>query len=124
MASLEFSLLAVSILACLMLVSFAGKAFEVAGNVSDAAAQAARSASLARSFESAKEAATDTASTYLLEVCESFSVATTSDDFEPGGFVGVSIDCQVSLAGISLLKIPTKLSFQSSSVEVIDRYRT
>ncbi len=123
MVSLEFSVLVISIVLSLMMVSFAGRLFEVTGNINDVAAEAARSASLHRNPASAKSSALEVAEKSLSDICESYEVEAHTENFEPGGFVSVDISCEVSLRGLSLLSIPGNMTVSSKATEVIDRYR-
>lgn len=124
MASIEFSLMTISIIASLMLVAFAGRVHEVSGNVADAAAEAARSASLRQNPEAASQAANESATDQLGGVCEALQVLIDTEDFKPGGSVAVKVSCRVSLADISLLAIPSTMTIESEAIEVIDRYRS
>ena len=106
-----------------MLISFVGRVHEVSGNISDVAAEAARSASLRQDPTIATEVIRNSVRAQLDEICESLSISVDTENFRPSGSVTVGIDCRVSLLELSLLSIPSTMLFQAEATEVIDRYR-
>lgn len=111
-----------------MLVSFAGRFHSARGSLDDVAAEAARAASVRQDADDAAAAARRSAAVSLDEICEDWEIETDTRNFKPDdrtevGRVEVSIDCRVSLVGLSLLAIPGEISLQSRATEVIDRYR-
>jgi Flp pilus assembly protein TadG len=95
-------------------------------DISGAAAQAARAASIARDPTSATAAAQQTATAALADdsvTCANLAVSTNTADFVAGGTVKVTITCNVDLADLAGLRIPASTRLTSSSVSSIDAFR-
>jgi Flp pilus assembly protein TadG len=95
-------------------------------DVSGAAAQAARAASIARDPTSATAAAEQTATAALADesvTCANLNVATDTADFTAGGTVSVTITCHVDLADLAGLRLPASTAVTGSAVSSIDTYR-
>ena len=95
-------------------------------DVSGAAAQAARAASIARDPTDATSAAQQTATAALADdhvTCANFAVATDTAGFAAGGTVSVTITCHVDLADLAGLRLPASTAVTGTAVSSIDTYR-
>ena len=93
----------------------------------DAAHQAARAASLARSPAAAVTAAQSTADAALSGAginCLDPQVSTDISDFRPGGIVTVSVACRVDLSQAALLGIPASRTLTASASSPVDVWRS
>lgn len=122
----EITLVAPFLIALLVFVAVViGRGVDARLRLDDAAHQAARAASLARTAPAAASAARVTATTALAGAgvnCQSVQVDT-SGQFGPGGRVTVTLACSVNVAAASLLAVPTSRTLQATATEPIDVYR-
>lgn len=89
----------------------------------DAASEAARAASLARSVPEAGAAASGSAARRLAaegSVCRDPAVQTDTVAFHPGGIVAVTVTCTVDIAGTFL---PARTRVTARSLQPLDPYR-
>lgn len=123
----ELALVTPFLIALLVLVAVViARGVDARLRLDDAAHQAARAASLARTAPAAASAARSTATTALASAgvnCGSVTVGT-SGNFAPGGTVTVTLACWVNLSGASLLVVPTSRTLQASATEPIDVFRS
>lgn len=125
--AVETAVIAPALVALLLLVVFAGRVAQAEGDVRRAASEAARAASLEANPDTAISVAVDTAAANLAAsgvVCGDLDTTVDTDNFAPGGTVAVTVRCVASMADVSLLGVPGQGTFESRSVEVIDRYRS
>jgi Flp pilus assembly protein TadG len=95
-------------------------------DVSGAAAQAARAASIARDPSDATSAAQQTATAALADdhvTCANLDVATDTAGFVAGGTVSVTITCHVDLADLAGLRLPASTAVTGTAVSSIDAFR-
>lgn len=125
-ATLEFALLGVVFILMFLLAAFAWRVTQTAGAVSDAAAEAARAASLALGDGGDAEAV---ASASLLDAgvpCVALGVAVSGGSTGGAGSVvqtvSVSVSCEVALSDLAPLQVPGNQQFESTHTEVIDVY--
>lgn len=115
-----------ALVALLLLVVFAGRTAEADGNVTRAASEAARAASLRQSPADARDDA-ERVATQNLEAagtrCRDLEVEVDLDDFVPGGTVTVQVRCTVALSDVALLGVPGSRTYAATGVEVIDTFR-
>lgn len=126
-ATVELAVLTPALVVLLLLVVAAGRLVLARQEVNAAATDAARAASIAESPASATYAAVQAASADLSGdglPCSSFGVTVDTDDFVPGGTVGVHLTCTASLAGLSLLGLPGSETMSSVATAPIDLYRS
>ena len=124
--SLEFALLVVGVLGALMLVAAAWRLGQTQGEMRDAAAEAARAASLRQYPGAAAEAAERVVLATLdgRQVrCSELDVSTDLDALHPGGSVSVSIRCVTRLEDLTLLRMPGSVALEATAIEVVDRRR-
>lgn len=105
--AVELVLLAPLLIALLLFVVGLGRIAHARGQVDGAAADAARSASLARTPEAAQRAGDDAARAYFGENgCRALYVEIDTGALRPGGQVIARVRCVVSLAGLGLAGFP------------------
>ncbi|MDC7120561.1 pilus assembly protein [Cellulomonas fimi] len=127
--TLELAIIAPALLLLLALVVVAGRVTTAAAAVEQAARAAAREASLARSPEGARDAATAAARAGLDEArCTSSSISVDTSGFAArlgsDGSVSVSIVCLVTFGDLVAPGIPGSRSITASSTSPLDRYRS
>lgn len=125
--AVETAVIAPALVALLLLVVFAGRVAQAEGDVRRASSEAARAASLEANPDTATTAAVDTAAANLAAsgvACGDLDTTVDTTNFTPGGAVAVTVRCVVSMADVSLLGVPGQRTFESRSVEIIDRYRS
>lgn len=125
--AVETAIIAPALVALLLLVVFAGRVSQAEGDVRRAAAEGARAASLEQSPAAATEAAEVTVEANLATSgvgCGTLATTVDTATFQPGGTVTVSVRCVASMADVSLLGVPGQRTFEATSIEVIDRYRS
>lgn len=125
--AVETAIIAPALVALLLLVVFAGRVSQAEGDVRRAAAEGARAASLEQSPAAATEAAAATVEANLATSgvgCGTLATTVDTATFQPGGTVTVSVRCVASMADVSLLGVPGQRTFEATSIEVIDRYRS
>jgi hypothetical protein len=97
-------------------------------SVSSAARDAARAASLERSYDAAATAAEASATSNLGDACRGgtghATIVSGEGSFEPGGIITVTVVCDADLTGVAIPGIPATSRITKSSTEVIDRYRS
>ena len=122
--SAELAVLAPTLVLCMLFVVFAGRLGQAQQDVAQAAAEAARAASLARAPQMVD--VTGIVRRNLAAagvVCGDLGVDTSSTDWRPGGSVRVDVRCAVDLADVAGLGLPRHRSVEARAVEVIDTYR-
>lgn len=129
--ALEVAILAPSLLLLILLAVAAGRTTLAANTVADAAHDAARAASLARTPVGARQAAADTAAATLTN--QGRSCVTMAADTDTSGFaqpvgqpavVTVIVSCQVSYADITALPgMPGTRTLTSTFTSPLDQYR-
>ena len=127
MATVELVLLTPLALVVLAFLVIAGRLSTTSTDVTAASRDAARSASLAQTYDEAVVAAIQTAQASLAAqdvTCRNLQV--TGGDpstFVAGGEITVTVSCDVNLADVALPGIPGTRTVTSTSTEVIDRFR-
>lgn len=127
--STEFAVVMTAFLTSfLLIVVFAGRVATAENSVRSAAQEAARSASLSGTPESAITAAQQTAVANLssagLTCVSGLDVAVDTGQFGPGGWVAVTVTCDTPFADVASLAVPGVHTFIGSAIEVIDTYRS
>lgn len=122
--SAELAVLAPALVLCMLFVVFAGRLGQAQQDVTQAAAEAARAASLARGPQMVVVTGIVRRNLAAAGVdCDELSVDTSSTDWRPGGSVRVDVRCDVDLADVAGLGLPRHRSVEAHAVEVIDTYR-
>ena len=125
-ASTELVLVTPLLVVLLLFVVLAGRLAHADLQVTDAAHQAARAASLSRSAADARTAALHTAQASLADqglTCTALTVDTDTSRFRPGGSVTVSLTCAVSLADLAGLGVPGTTAMNARHTSPLDRFR-
>jgi Flp pilus assembly protein TadG len=124
--STELAVLTPLLIGFMLFAVYAGRVAQTQGDVTHAAYEAARSASLTGHPADAEAAAHQTASENIAEGgvgCRDLTVMVDTTMFAAGGRVGVTVTCDASLADLTLLAVPGSRIFTATAVEVIDTHR-
>lgn len=125
-ATVELTLLTPLLVALLLFIVAMGRFAEARFEVDDAARDAARAASMARSAGEARlmaeQAAADTLDAGGV-TCRTMTVELDLSDFRPGGNVAADVACVVDLADVGLIRLPGAKTLAASSVSVVDTFR-
>lgn len=122
--AVELVLLAPLLIALLLLVVGLGRMAHTRGEVDGAAADAARTASLARTPDAAERAGIAAARAYLGEnACSRLDVEVAAARMAPGGSVTARVTCVASLAGLGLAGFPGSHTFTATVHTPIENYR-
>lgn len=123
--SAELAILTPVLMLLCLFVVLTGRLGQAEHDVTQAAAEAARAASLVRIGDVAAVARATAARN--LDAggvrCQALNVATDLSDHRPGGSVAVGVSCDVDLHGVAGLGLPRGHVISSRAVEVIDTYR-
>ncbi|MFJ8965349.1 TadE/TadG family type IV pilus assembly protein [Lentzea sp. NPDC102401] len=125
-AAAELTLLTPLLIGLLLLVVFCGRLADTKLRINDAAHQAARSATLARTPQQAVTNAQATANAALASAgitCQSMSVSTSTQGLRPGSTLTVTISCTIGLQDLTLLGVPGSRTFESSFSSPVDAWR-
>lgn len=130
-ATLELAILSPAVLALLALAIAAGRIQVAGGAVEQAAAAAARTASIARTPSTARAAATEEARTSLRQqgiTCGALDVTLDTAGFAvPVGRpaqVEVSVACTVALSDLAVPGLPGTRTLRAQVASPLDRYRS
>ena len=124
--STELAVLAPVLIGFMLFVVFAGRTAQAEGDVTNAAHEAARAASLVATPRAATEAATATATANIAEgtvACRRLDVTVDTSDFTSGGQVAVTVTCEAAFGDIAMLAVPGTRTFTATAIEVIDTFR-
>lgn len=122
----ELTLLAPLLIILLLFVVFCGRLADSRLRVDDAAHQAVRAATLARSSTQAGAAARSTADAALAHAgvsCRSLTVTAQLGGLQPGSTVMVTVTCDISLSDLTLLGVPGATTAESTASSVVDQWR-
>ncbi|HET9733497.1 MAG TPA: TadE family protein [Acidimicrobiales bacterium] len=125
-AALEVALVTPLLLVALLFVIGLGRLASARGQIEQAARDAARAASIARTpgtaqADAEQAAAADLAGDHL--TCGQLNVAVDAASFRPGGTVAVDLGCTVSLADVVAAGFPGTHRLTATAVAPVDRYR-
>ena len=122
--AVEIVILAPIMLAFMMLVVAAGRLVAVKGDLEAASRDAARAASLERDSSSAdSRAAAIVGASLDSQTTQCRGTSLGGSNFVAGGFVRVSLNCQVSYNGLGLIGLPGSVTVKATSTAPIDTYR-
>ena len=127
--STEFAVVMPAFLtAFMLLVVFAGRVAQAENDVRTAAQEAARAATLTGTPTQAAAEARRVAEANLvtsgLSCANGLDVQVGLGQFQPGGWVTVTVNCTASFADLASLAVPGSRTFTGSATEVIDIYRS
>lgn len=125
-AAVELTLLTPLLIMLILLIVTAGRLVQARLEITTAAAEAARAASLARDPATATANAAATAGSALAGqhlTCTGLAITTDTSRFQPGGYVSVHVSCTTSLAGLTLLHLPGAETLAGQASAPVDTYR-
>mgnify|MGYP001030199399 CR=1 FL=1 len=122
--SVEVVLLAPVFLLFLLFIVGAARIVEAHGEVSGAARDAARAASIQRDLGAARAAAEAAATAALEGACTGAPDVQLDDGaWEPGGSVTVHVGCEVDLSAVTGVGFGASLRITGTAVAHLDRFR-
>ncbi|WP_263247255.1 TadE/TadG family type IV pilus assembly protein [Saccharopolyspora rosea] len=122
----ELTLLVPVLIVLLLFVVFCGRLAEARLRVDDAAHQAVRAATLARSSSQASSNAHATAQAALSQAgvrCQHLDVFAPLAGMQPGSTVTVTVTCDIGLSDLAMLGIPGSTTAESTASSVVDQWR-
>ena len=126
-ATTEMVLITPILVLLLLLIALAGRYSTARADVTGAARDAARAASIERSAPAAAAAAESAAVASIRRsgvACDRIDVIPDVSQFSAGGMVEVEVVCDVRLGDLGLLAIPGDKTITATSAEPVDTYRT
>jgi Flp pilus assembly protein TadG len=123
--TIELVILTPVVLALLCFVVGLGRIADARGQLTGAARDAARAASLASTPAAAQRAAAQTARADLADAgidCEDMTVGVDTAAFTPGGQVSVQLACTTDLSAVVVAGLPGHATFRTSAVVPLTRY--
>lgn len=121
--AIEIVLLTPVLLAFSMLIVAGGRLVARQGDVDSAARDAARAASIERTFESAATVAQTVAAASLPAGAACEPAAVDPNNWGQGGSVGVTIVCRVSYSGLGLIGLPGAARVEGNSIAPLEQFR-
>ena len=103
-----------------------GRGVDARLRIDDAASQAARAASIARTPSAATAAATQTVEQALAgggAECPNPATTVDTSQFRPGGVVEVTVRCHLDLSQAALLGVPVSKTISATASSPIDTFR-
>lgn len=125
--AVEVAVLAPAFIFLLLLVIYAGRVSAAEADITRAASEAARAASLRQHPTDATRDAQATAQANLAAsgvTCDQLDTEVDTSDFAPGGTVTVTVICAAPMSDLTLLGLPATRTFRATAIEVIDRFRS
>lgn len=125
--SLELVVLSPVVLAVLCLVVGLARIADAGGEVTGAARDAARAASLVRTPEAARYAARDAVIGDLAAgsvACHDLQTVVDTSEFTAGGVVRVTVHCTVSLADVAIAGLPGSKMLTGTSTAPLELFRS
>ncbi|MBQ0926686.1 TadE/TadG family type IV pilus assembly protein [Saccharopolyspora endophytica] len=122
----ELTLLVPVLIVLLLFVVFCGRLADSRLRVNDAAHQAVRAATLARSTSQANRDAHATAQAALSQAglrCQHLGVSARLAGMQPGSTVTVTLTCTIGLSDLAMLGVPGTTTATSTASSVVDQWR-
>ncbi|MBK0868714.1 pilus assembly protein [Saccharopolyspora sp. HNM0986] len=122
----ELTLLVPVLIVLLLFVVFCGRLADSRLRVDDAAHQAVRAATLARSSSQASSDAHATAQAALAQAgvrCQNLGVSAHLAGLQPGSTVTVTVTCDIGLSDLAMLGVPGSTTAESTASSVVDQWR-
>lgn len=123
----ELTLLVPVLIVLLLFVVFCGRLADSRLRVDDAAHQAVRAATLARSSGQASSDAHTTAQAALSQAgvrCQNLGVSAQLAGLQPGSTVTVTVTCDIGLSDLAMLGVPGSTTAESTASSVVDQWRS
>ena len=124
--AVEMAIIIPSLLLIFGLIYAYGRAAQVNGTLESGTRDAARSATIARSYDEAQERArrvVDAAIADLPQSCRQSVRVTVSRNFAPGEPITVDAECDYELSDLGLPGAPGDITARSSFTSMLDPYR-
>jgi Flp pilus assembly protein TadG len=125
-AATELTLLVPVLILLVLFVVFCGRLADARLRVNDAAHQAARAATLARTSNQASHDAHATAQAALSHDsvrCQNLGVSAQLAGPKPGSTVTVTVTCDIGLSDLTMLGVPGSTTAESTQSSVVDQWR-
>lgn len=122
----ELTLLVPALIVLLLFVVFCGRLADSRLRIDDAAHQAVRAATLARSSSQASSDAHATAQAALSQAgmrCQNLVVSAHLAGLRPGSTVTVTVTCDIGLSDLAMLGVPGSTTAESTASSVVDQWR-
>lgn len=122
----ELTLLVPVLIVLLLFVVFCGRLADSRLRVDDAAHQAVRAATLARSSSQASSDAHAIAQAALSQAgvrCQNLGVSAQLAGLQPGSTVTVTVTCDIGLSDLAMLGVPGSTTAESTASSVVDQWR-
>ncbi len=122
----EMAVIIPSILLIFGLIYAYGRAATVNGTLESGTRDAARSATIARSYDEARDRAREVVREAILDLprsCQQSVSVQVSDTFEPGEPVTVDVECTYALSDLGLPGAPGDITARSSFTSMLDPNR-
>ncbi|MGA3148407.1 MAG: TadE/TadG family type IV pilus assembly protein [Acidimicrobiales bacterium] len=123
----ELAVMAPVLFALVISILVFGRVSEVRQEVVEASRAGAQAAAVLPDPGSAQQGAADSAVVGLFNeshICSDPHISTDVSHFYPGGYVTVSVACQVSLSDLSTPGVPGSTTVRASTTAPIDPYRS
>jgi Flp pilus assembly protein TadG len=124
--AVELAILTPPLVVLLLFVAALGRISQARNAVDEAARDAAREASIARTPDQAHQRAMGRAMDDLASdgiSCRAPDIAVDTTNLRPGGSVTATVVCTVGLGDLLLLRVPGARTIRSTAVEVVDIHR-
>jgi Flp pilus assembly protein TadG len=124
--AVEMAMIIPSILLIFGLIYAYGRAAQVNGTLESGTRDAARSATIARSYDEAQDRADRVVRAAIADLpqsCQQSVRVTVSDNFAPGEPITVDAECDYLLSDLGLPGAPGDITAQSSFTSMLDPYR-
>ena len=124
--AVEMAVIIPSILLIFGLIYAYGRAATVNGTLESGTRDAARSATIARSYDEARDRAREVVREAILELpqsCQQSVSVNVSDTFEPGEPITVDVACTYALSDLGLPGAPGDITARSSFTSMLDPNR-
>lgn len=126
-ATVELTLLAPLLILLLLFVVFCGRLADTRLRINDAAHQAVRAATLARSSTQTQadaQSTTDSALASAGVACQNLAVDAHTGAMQPGSTVTVTVTCHIALSDLTGLGIPGAVATHATASSIVDIYRS
>lgn len=123
----ELAVLAPVLFVLALFIVALGRVSEARQEVVEAARAGAQSAAVLPNSASAAQGAADSAVVGIFngaETCNQPEITTDVSHFVPGGYVAVTVVCQVSLSDLGVPGLPGSTVIRASAIAPIDPYRS
>jgi Flp pilus assembly protein TadG len=124
--AIEMAIITPSLLLFFGLIYAYGRAAQVNGTLESGTRDAARSATIARSYDEAQERAETVVRAAITDMprsCQNTVRVSVSRNFQPGEPITVDVECDYLLSDLGLPGAPGDITAKSSFTSMLDPYR-